>query len=79
MNYLLMVLFTVLSVNAAACPFCNSASGKQIRASLLGPDLSFNALIVLLPFVVCIIITWLIYRNGIGLRPYKKLKVKEYE
>ena len=79
MNYLLMILFTVLSVDAAACPFCNSANGKQIRASLLGPDLSLNVFIVLLPFVICVIITWLIYRSGIGLRPFKKLKVNKYE
>jgi hypothetical protein len=38
--------------SASACPICDSATGVQVRASLLNEDFGTNLLATVLPFVV---------------------------
>jgi hypothetical protein len=47
-----------------ACPFCKSPTATQIRASLFGPDLYYNLLATLLPFITFSIIIIAIHRLG---------------
>ena len=38
--------------DAAACPVCDSGTGRQVRAGILDGDLGLNLLATLLPFMV---------------------------
>ena len=49
------------SASVVACPFCNSATSKEVRASLFGPDLPYNLLVTIIPFVIFALIVLLIY------------------
>ena len=57
-------ILITLSFQAKCCPLCNSKTATQIRASLFGPDLYFNLLVSVLPFVICFGIVYLIYTGG---------------
>ena len=48
-----LVLAVTLAMNAAsasACPVCDSATGKAVRAGIFGDDVGRNLLAVVLPF-----------------------------
>ena len=70
MKILLLFIFIMISLASRACPFCNSKTAKEIRASLLGTDLSFNLFITILPFIIFSAIVYLIYHGGF---PSKRL------
>jgi len=59
---LLTLLFVLLGSRAAfACPLCHTETGKQVRAGIFGPDFGYNLLVTIIPFVVLLGITALIY------------------
>jgi hypothetical protein len=49
LTYVLAAAFA-LGQPAAACPLCDSDTGRQVRANLFGPDFGTNLATVLLPF-----------------------------
>jgi len=65
MRILLLFFLLTLTLATQACPFCNSKTAKEIRASLFGPDLSFNLLITILPFIIFSAVVYLIYHGGL--------------
>lgn len=65
MKVVLLIFSLIISVAAQACPFCNSKTGKNIRAALFGPDLPFNLFITILPFIIFSVIVYLIYHGGL--------------
>ena len=48
----LVLTLTLLcgAASATACPVCNSATGKEVRAGIFGEDFGRNLLAVVLPF-----------------------------
>ncbi|ELR72040.1 hypothetical protein C900_01905 [Fulvivirga imtechensis AK7] len=66
-----LLFFMTFSFVAYACPFCDSATAEEIRASLFGADLTFNLFVTILPFIIFSLIVYLIYHGGI---PAKKDK-----
>ena len=61
---LLQTLFVLLNVfpgAALACPLCHTDTGKQVRAGIFGPDFGFNLVVTIIPFVIFLVITALIY------------------
>ena len=59
--------FIFLLLTSAAgytCPVCNSATGKKVRASVLGPDLLYNLVVTIVPFAIFALIVVLIYHGG---------------
>jgi hypothetical protein len=69
MKPILFFLLTLFSLQSVACPFCNSTTARQIRASLFGEDVWFNLAITVLPFVLFAAIAFFIYHGGL---PAKK-------
>ena len=61
--YMLIVLL-LTSAAGYACPICNSATGRKVRASVLGPDLPYNLVITTIPFAIFALIVILIYHGG---------------
>ena len=64
-NLKVYAAFVVLIVTtpASPCPLCHTETARQIRAAIFGPDFWFNVGVTLLPFVVFLGITALIYGN----------------
>ena len=58
-----VALFIVLlmSSSAAACPFCNSSTAEQVRASIFNSDLGYHLGVSLAPFLIFIAVLFLIY------------------
>lgn len=71
MRSVVTLIFLASAQAASACPFCNSQTAKQIRAALFGPDLLYNVFITILPFLVCGIVVYLIYRGGFSTKNLK--------
>lgn len=46
-----VTLAALVSTGAAACPVCDSETGRQVRQGLVDGDFARNALAVVLPFV----------------------------
>ena len=65
MKGLLLFVSLIISAVVQACPFCTSDTAKEIRALLFGPDLTFNLLITILPFIICFLIVYFIYHGGL--------------
>ena len=57
--------FALMGQVAFACPVCNSNSGQQVRAAILGSDFSFNVFVALLPFLVCAIVVRMLHTGAI--------------
>lgn len=51
----------LVATPAFACTLCNSTRAEQVRAAVFGPDFWLNAGLTVLPFVICLGITALIY------------------
>ncbi len=47
--------------SAAACPLCNTGTGKQVRAGLFNGHFGTNLLLVLLPIPVFLVIIAFLY------------------
>jgi hypothetical protein len=62
LSFLLLLLASGFA--AHACTLCNSKTATAVRASVFGPDLPFNLFITVLPFVICSVIVYFIYRGG---------------
>ena len=56
----LIVLVLDLS-SAAACPFCQSETGRQVRAGIFNDHFWGNVLVTLLPFPILLAVVALIY------------------
>ena len=54
----------IVSIPGWSCPFCNSSTGKEIRASLFGPDMGYNLMVSFLPFIIFSVIIYLLYHGG---------------
>ena len=57
----IFVFLNVFSTAALACPLCRTDTGKQVRAGIFGPDFTFNMVVTIIPFVIFLGITALIY------------------
>lgn len=77
MKGLLLFLSLTISVVIQACPFCKSDTAKEIRASLFGPDLTFNLFITILPFLICFLIVYFIYHGGLPLNKKNKFNTHQ--
>lgn len=64
MRFLFTLLFLVISLGVAACPFCRTSTAARIREALFGPDFFLNLFACLLPFAAFFMITILIYHGG---------------
>jgi hypothetical protein len=63
--FFLLLMF--ISTISFACPFCNTQSASEIRASLFGPDFLLYMVAILLPFIIfTIIILILLNRTKIN-------------
>ena len=52
-NWLLPAwVLTALATPALACPVCDTGTGEQVRAGIVGGDLGWGLLATLLPFAV---------------------------
>ena len=47
-----LVIVLVVSATAAACPVCDTETGKDVRAGIFDEDFGRNAVLTLLPFPV---------------------------
>jgi hypothetical protein len=56
-----IVFLNAFSTGAFACPFCHTETGKQIRSGVFGSDFRFNLIVTIIPFVIFLGITALIY------------------
>ena len=56
----LIVLLLNLS-SAAACPFCESETGQQVKAGIFNDQFWGNVLLTLIPFPILVAIVALIY------------------
>lgn len=52
---------SMVATPASACPLCHTETARQIRAAIFGPDFWFNVGVTILPFVLFLGITALIY------------------
>lgn len=77
MKLLWLIGAILLPAAGYACPFCNSKSAREIRASLFGPDLPFNLLVTVLPFVIFYGIVYVIYHGGIKARKAGNIKKEQ--
>lgn len=68
----LVALCVLLAVSSQACPFCGSKTGKEIRASLFGPDLPYNLLVLVSPFLIFAAIVYGIYCGGFSKKRFAK-------
>ena len=65
-----LFFLNAFSTAALACSLCHTETGKQVRSGIFGPDFGFNLLVTVMPFVIFLVITALIYfgvpghRNG---------------
>jgi hypothetical protein len=55
------VLFNLFSTAALACPLCHTDTGEKVRAGIFGPDFGFNLVVTIIPFIIFLAITALIY------------------
>jgi hypothetical protein len=55
------VVVNAFSRAALACTVCYSDTGKQVRAGIFGPDFGFNLLVTVIPFLILLAITTIIY------------------
>ena len=73
---IIVFLLLVLAWSARGCPLCHTRIGEDVRASVFGPDFSFNLIATVLPFAIFLGVTALIYfgapfgkrRSGISSR-----------
>lgn len=65
MKFILLSFFLLLTYATQACPFCNSETATEIRASLFGPDLAFNLVVTIFPFIIFSVIVYIIYHGGL--------------
>jgi hypothetical protein len=70
MKTIVFTFLMLLSLGTKACPFCNSTTAKEIRASLFGRDLYFNLSVTILPFLLFSVIVYLIHQ---GRLPFRRL------
>ncbi len=64
MRSLVTVFLLFCSYSASACPFCDSKTATEIRASLFGLDFFYNLAASTLPFVAFYAILLVIYKSG---------------
>ncbi len=76
MKAFLAVFFLFIFNVSKACTLCNSGTAEQIRASVFGPDLSYNLFITILPFIILSGIVYLIYQGGISKNKLKNQSKK---
>jgi hypothetical protein len=62
-NIFSFLFLIVISLPTVACPLCNSNTAKDVRASIFGPDLSFNLFVTIFPFLIFGTIVFFIYRG----------------
>ncbi len=79
MKSYLFLVFSLLSFAVQACPFCDTKTAADIRASLFGPDLLFNLFTTILPFIVFAAIAYLIYYGGFPFRKQDAFSTKPEE
>ena len=60
-SLLTLALLHALADAAFACTLCHTDTGKAVRSGIFGPDFAFNILVTLIPFVIFLGITALIY------------------
>ena len=60
-HFLFCLCTLIFTSPALACPVCDSDTGKAVRAGVFGGDFGFNLLVTVIPFVVCLGITAVIY------------------
>lgn len=64
MKAIFLIVAVTISLAGKACPFCNSKTAREIRASLFGADFLFNLSVTLLPFIIFSAIACFIYYGG---------------
>jgi hypothetical protein len=69
------LLLASISTISSACPFCNTQTAAEIRASLFGPDFFYYLMASLLPFLIFVIIILLIYKGGYKTKTSQKIKL----
>jgi hypothetical protein len=55
------LLLLCLQVSVLACPFCQSATGKQVRSGIFNDGFALNAILTLTPFPVLLALVALVY------------------
>ena len=56
-----VVFLLAFSNETFACTLCHTATGKQVRDGILGPDFGFNLIVTMTPFVIFLGIAALLY------------------
>ena len=56
-----IVVSPAMATLALSCPLCHTDTGQQVRAGIFGPDFAFNLVITVIPFILFLGITALIY------------------